>query len=67
MPIISVCGEMVEVSWVSDYARGPDGRCAFCHGDSCAEKSGEDTPIGRYFKENEEWAETCPCCDGRPS
>ncbi len=67
MALINVCGELVEVCSIGEFARGPDGLCAFCHGDPCNERpTEEDTPIKRFYKENE-WANTCPCCDGRPS
>lgn len=58
----------LEVQYIaSDGAKGPDGRCAFCHGDPCAEFSTSDTLIAQYFERNRSWATTCPMCDGRPS
>lgn len=58
---------LLTVRYWADYLRGPDDTCAFCHGDPCAERSGPDTLIGNWFARNGSWAETCPCCDGRPS
>ena len=57
----------LEVAYLADYPRGADGHCAFCHGDPCAERAGSETTlIGRFYIENQ-WAETCPMCNGRPS
>lgn len=70
---------MLYVSGISGgFPRDADGRCAFCHGDPCAEASGPDTEIARYFARG--WlreqsygmrryalASTCPLCDGRPT
>lgn len=43
----------------------PDGTCAFCCGDPCAE-DGDDTRIAEYYRRNPR-AETCPVCEGRPT
>lgn len=69
---VNVCGEMCEVTSVcGGYARGKDGLCAYCDGDPCAERSAPETRIYRYMKdENGKYrpgADTCPCCEGRPS
>ena len=59
--------QFIEVKYISDFARGGDGLCAFCHGDPCAEEANAaDTPIGQFFARNPR-AETCPLCGGRPS
>ncbi len=70
-----LCGDgsdeiTLDVIYVAGFPRGHDGRCAFCHGDPCAESSGPDTKIGAYFKQAEDEgfpAETCPLCEGRPT
>lgn len=72
MAKMNVCGVECEVESVSGgFARGPDGRCAFCHGDPCAERSDKDSPIYRYMRDENGkwngWASTCPCCEGRPT
>jgi len=51
----------------ADFPRGPDGTCAFCQGDPCAERSALDSAIGAYMARNSTWAETCPMCLGRPT
>lgn len=56
----------IEVAFVSEFPRGVDGTCAFCHGDPCAEAGG-DTDIARYAARNKTSFETCPCCGGRPT
>lgn len=48
------------------FPRDEDSRCAFCHGDPCAETSKKSSQIAKYFKRNKD-AETCPCCEGRAS
>jgi hypothetical protein len=58
---------LLTVTYWAEFLRDVAGLCAFCHGDPCAEYSGHDTLIGNYFARNSAWAETCPCCDGRPS
>ena len=57
----------MEVTYFAEFLRGPDGTCAFCHGDPCAESSPQDSFIARYMQEYKAWAETCPVCDGRPT
>jgi hypothetical protein len=67
----------LDVAYISEFPRGADGACAFCHGDPCAEYSPSDSPIARFFSRNrarainmgmiEMMPETCPCCDGRPT
>lgn len=54
------------VTYVAEYLRGPDGLCAFCHGDPLAEESGPETLIGNFWARNPH-QETCPCCSGRPA
>jgi hypothetical protein len=67
VPFLDGVGEvMLTVIYIAEYPRGVDGTCAFCHGDPCAERSGPDTLIGKYFAEYS-WAETCPCCAGKPT
>lgn len=56
---------LLTVTYFSDFLRGPDGTCAYCHGDPCAERSGPETLIGDWFARYSAWAETCPCCGGR--
>ena len=57
---------MLDVSHIADgYARGIDGTCAFCHGDPCAEES-KRSNIAKFYRLNR-WADTCPCCKGRPT
>lgn len=55
---------MLTVIYIAEFPRGVDGTCAFCHGDSCAERSAPISLISKFFARNE-WAETCPLCDGR--
>ena len=72
MAIISVEGELLEVVKVVEYARGPDGTCAFCAGDPCNEDNEDNdgnmmvTSIYRFYEKNK-WASTCPVCNGRPT
>ena len=56
----------LEVDHIAQFPRGQDGTCAFCHGDPCAENSPPDSQIAQFFRRNR-WAETCPCCEGRPT
>ncbi len=61
---------MLDVIYMAhDFLRGPDGLCAFCHGDSVDEKQAGH--IHEYFElYKADWGhypETCPLCDGRPS
>jgi hypothetical protein len=58
--------DSVPIHSFAEYPRDSEGFCAFCHGDPLAEHTDEDTPIGRFWKTSL-WAETCPCCEGRPS
>lgn len=61
---------MLEGIYIHDgILEDEQGRCAFCHGDPCAEDSDETTLIGAFFKRNKgkSWADTCPMCGGRPS
>jgi hypothetical protein len=59
--------QMVEVLHLAgSFARGPDGACAFCHGDPCNESPVEGSLIAEFYGRNPH-AETCPMCDGRPS
>lgn len=57
---------LINVSYINDLPRDPDGYCAFCHGDPCAENSDESTHIAAYFARNPT-ATTCPCCKGKAS
>lgn len=58
---------LVDVAYISDFPRGADGHCAFCHGDPCAERCTADEPIAKLRKKLGKFFETCPMCDGRPS
>lgn len=58
--------ETVEVAYISVFPRDIRGRCAYCHGDPCAERSDENAPITLFYARNKA-AESCPMCDGRPS
>jgi hypothetical protein len=49
------------VRYWAEFLRGPDGACAFCSGDDWMDPA---TPIGAYLQEND-WATTCPVCQGR--
>lgn len=57
---------MLSTAYAAPYPCDRLGRCAFCHADPTAETSPETSLIAQYFKRNT-WAETCPCCDGRPT
>lgn len=59
----------LDVIYHAEFLRGPDGTCAFCHGDPCAERSAPDSLIARERAVAPSWApfETCPCCLGRPT
>jgi len=71
MPKMHISGYECEVAYIAEYARGPDGTCAFCHGDPCAEypeqASVNGAAIYNYADERNGRFETCPCCDGRPT
>lgn len=56
----------LEVDRFSDFARGPDGTCALCHGDPCNESSPAESLIALWWAANPH-ADTCPVCDGRPT
>lgn len=56
----------LDISHLADFPRGQDGTCAFCHADSLAESSPEDSEIAKFYARNPK-AETCPMCDGRPT
>jgi hypothetical protein len=56
----------VEVEYISDYPRGADGICAFCHGDPLAGESSPTSDIARFYERSPR-AETCPMCLGRPA
>lgn len=68
MAQIEIRGYLCEVVRISDYARGPDGTCAFCHGDPCLEHPDDygDTAMKQYDADGN-WWDTCPCCEGRPT
>lgn len=55
------------VIYIAEFPRGVDGTCAYCHGDPGAERSPETSLIAQFYARNGSWAETCPCCDGRPT
>jgi hypothetical protein len=59
----------LDVIYFAEYLRGPDGTCAFCHGDPCAEHSAPGALISRERAAAPSYApfETCPCCLGRPT
>jgi hypothetical protein len=60
----------IYVSYVSNYPRGSDGYCAFCHGDPCNERSNENSLIAKFYndcKESNNSVDTCPMCNGRAS
>lgn len=57
---------MLTVIYIAEYPRGVNGTCAYCHGDPCAERSRATSLIAKYYARNS-WAQTCPCCDGRPT
>lgn len=40
--------QQIEVAWIGDFAPGPDGTCAFCRADPCAERSVPNTPIAQF-------------------
>ncbi len=50
----------VEVSYFSEFLRGPNGSCAFCDGDI-------DGEVMRDYFATRKWAQSCPVCDGRPT
>lgn len=58
---------LLDVAYISNFPRGVDGDCAFCHGDPCAEYSDSDSPIARLRAKLGKLFETCPMCDGRAS
>lgn len=58
---------------IAEFPRDGDHQCAFCHGDPCAERSGPETEIAKYYARAAAatWRmsqpDTCPLCSGRPS
>lgn len=54
----------LDVDYISDFPRGPDGTCAYCLGDPCAEQRPTHPRIASYYARNPN-AATCPMCDGR--
>lgn len=56
----------LEVTSFFEFPRGPDGLCALCHADPCAENSPPDSLIAQLYRA-EPRTSTCPVCDGRPS
>lgn len=69
MSKIKIHGYECEVEYINEYARGPNGRCAFCNGDPCLEypdRYGE-TAMKEYNKDTEGDWDTCPCCEGAPT
>jgi hypothetical protein len=66
----------LEVAYFAEFPRGPDGTCAFCRGDPCAENPPAHTMsklgdppgyrIASYYERNPD-AVTCPMCEGRPT
>lgn len=67
-----LCGDgsekvMLKVLYIADgFPRDAASYCAFCHGDPGNEAKVKGNLIAAYFKRNPR-AETCPCCNGRPS
>ncbi|MBD9511592.1 hypothetical protein IB265_33080 [Ensifer sp. ENS10] len=65
---IKIMGYECEVSHISDYARGPDGTCAFCKGDPCLEDKESTGPTAmQQYDADGKWWDACPCCEGRPT
>lgn len=58
---------VLTVIYIAEFPRGVDGTCAYCHGDPCAERSPATSLIAKFFEHNASWADTCPCCGGRPT
>ncbi len=56
----------VEVAYIADFPCAPNGTCAFCLGDPCAENQPPHPRIAAYYARNAD-AQTCPMCDGRPT
>jgi hypothetical protein len=50
----------------TDFPRGVDGTCAYCHGDPCNEDDNPDSLIAKYLDRNP-WDIACPCCHGQPT
>ena len=68
MPKMKIEGYECEVVNINDYARGPDGTCAFCKSDSCLEYKDRTGPTAmQQYDEDGHYWETCPCCKGRPT
>jgi hypothetical protein len=62
---------LLPVAYITDdFARGPDGTCAFCRGDPCAEDPRSPNRIHEYMA-GEDWMISkpvhCPFCKGRPT
>lgn len=57
--------ESVEVIYWARFLRGPDGTCAYCHGDPGAKRSGPESAIARFLARAADWAHCCPVCDGQ--
>jgi hypothetical protein len=58
---------VLDVMYVAGgFARGPDGLCAFCHGDPCDEDSPKDSLIAKYFATAHS-PSSCPVCEGMAS
>lgn len=53
------------VIYWAEFLRGPDGECAFCHGDTDA-WTDPATGIGDYLAAYP-FEDTCPICKGAPS
>lgn len=61
---------LLPVSCIADdFARGPDGTCAFCEGDPCAEGPNANERIVEYMEGEFDWSNPvhCPFCKGRPT
>lgn len=68
MAKISIVGYECEVAHIGEFAKGPDGACAFCEGDPCNEypEQHPNAAINKYVADGK-FYDTCPCCDGRAS
>lgn len=61
---------LLPVAYITDdFARGPDGTCAFCEGDPCAEDPDSPERIHEYMEGEFSGSrpEHCPFCKGRPT
>lgn len=56
----------VEVSYIDEFPKNENHRCAFCDGDPLGENSGDDSLIVQFFARCP-MEETCPMCKGKAS